>query len=109
MAKEPKQLHRYQKQSKRKQRQLRLWLQSQLLSAKNKAAQYHMAIFMFWQLLTTRLLQLQTTKETLSTASAGALGFRGSKKGTAYAAQVASEKAIQTAKQNHGFQKQMFL
>jgi small subunit ribosomal protein S11 len=42
---------------------------------------------------------------TLSTASAGALGFRGSKKGTAYAAQVASEKAIQTAKQNHGLSK----
>jgi small subunit ribosomal protein S11 len=34
----------------------------------------------------------------LSAASAGALGFRGSKKGTAYAAQVAAEKAIQTVK-----------
>jgi small subunit ribosomal protein S11 len=42
---------------------------------------------------------------TLTTASAGALGFRGSKKGTAYAAQVASEKAVQTAKQNHGLSK----
>jgi len=42
---------------------------------------------------------------TISTASAGASGFRGSKKGTAYAAQVASEKAIQTAKQNHGLSK----
>jgi small subunit ribosomal protein S11 len=42
---------------------------------------------------------------TLATASAGALGFRGSKKGTAYAAQVAAEKAIQTAKQNHGLSK----
>jgi small subunit ribosomal protein S11 len=42
---------------------------------------------------------------TLATASAGALGFRGSKKGTAYAAQVASEKAIQIAKQNHGLSK----
>jgi small subunit ribosomal protein S11 len=42
---------------------------------------------------------------TLATASAGALGFRGSKKGTAYAAQVAAEKAVQTAKQNHGLSK----
>lgn len=41
----------------------------------------------------------------LSTASAGASGFRGSKKGTAYAAQVAAEKAIGTAKQNFGLTK----
>ena len=34
----------------------------------------------------------------LSAASAGACGFRGSKKGTAYAAQVAAEKAAETAK-----------
>jgi small subunit ribosomal protein S11 len=39
----------------------------------------------------------------LATSSAGACGFRGSKKGTAYAAQVATEKAGQTAKQMHGF------
>lgn len=38
-------------------------------------------------------------------ASAGSSGFRGSKKGTAYAAQVAAEKAIGTAKQNFGFEK----
>jgi small subunit ribosomal protein S11 len=41
----------------------------------------------------------------LSTASAGASGFRGSKKGTAYAAQVASEKAITVAKQANGLSK----
>ncbi len=41
----------------------------------------------------------------LTTASAGGCGFRGSKKGTAYAAQVAGEKAIQAAKQLHGFSK----
>jgi len=35
---------------------------------------------------------------TLSTASAGSAGFRGSKKGTAYAAQVAAEKAVEMAK-----------
>jgi small subunit ribosomal protein S11 len=42
---------------------------------------------------------------TISTASAGGSGFRGSKKGTAYAAQVAAEKAIGTAKQNNGLTK----
>ncbi|HVS58857.1 MAG TPA: 30S ribosomal protein S11 [Candidatus Saccharimonadales bacterium] len=39
----------------------------------------------------------------LATSSAGACGFRGSKKGTAYAAQVAAERAGQTAKQQYGF------
>ena len=34
----------------------------------------------------------------LSQSSAGAVGFRGSKKGTAYAAQIAAEKAAETAK-----------
>lgn len=37
----------------------------------------------------------------IATSSAGGCGFRGSKKGTAYAAQVAGEKALTTAKQNH--------
>jgi len=41
----------------------------------------------------------------LTTASAGACGFRGSKKGTAYAAQVAAEKAGNAAKQQHGMTK----
>lgn len=41
----------------------------------------------------------------LTASSAGACGFRGSKKGTAYAAQVATEKAGQAAKQLHGFSK----
>ena len=41
----------------------------------------------------------------LATSSAGACGFRGSKKGTAYAAQVAAEKAGNTAKQQHGLSK----
>jgi small subunit ribosomal protein S11 len=41
----------------------------------------------------------------LATSSAGACGFRGSKKGTAYAAQVASERAGQVAKQQYGFSK----
>ena len=38
----------------------------------------------------------------LAASSAGATGFRGSKKGTAYAAQVAAEKAAETVKSLHG-------
>lgn len=41
----------------------------------------------------------------LTAASAGGCGFRGSKKGTAYAAQVAAEKAGHAAKQQYGFAK----
>lgn len=41
----------------------------------------------------------------LTTSSAGACGFRGSKKGTAYAAQIAAERAAQAAKQQYGFSK----
>lgn len=40
--------------------------------------------------------------EVVTTCSAGACGFRGSKKGTAYAGQIAAEKALSTATQNHG-------
>jgi len=38
----------------------------------------------------------------LTASSAGATGFRGSKKGTAYAAQVAAEKAAEAAKSQYG-------
>ena len=41
----------------------------------------------------------------LSQSSAGACGFRGSKKGTAYAAQIAAEKAGNIAKQQYGLNK----
>lgn len=41
----------------------------------------------------------------LTSSSAGATGFRGSKKGTAYAAQVAAEKALAEAKQTYGLSK----
>jgi small subunit ribosomal protein S11 len=41
----------------------------------------------------------------LTKSSAGACGFRGSKKGTAYAAQVAAEQAAQAAKQQYGMTK----
>jgi small subunit ribosomal protein S11 len=39
--------------------------------------------------------------EILAASSAGANGFRGSKKGTAYAAQVAAEKVAEIAKRDH--------
>lgn len=42
---------------------------------------------------------------TLTNSSAGACGFRGSKKGTAYAAQIAAEKAVAAAKQQYGLLK----
>jgi small subunit ribosomal protein S11 len=38
----------------------------------------------------------------LASSSAGACGFRGSKKGTAYAAQVAAEKAAEAVKAQYG-------
>lgn len=41
----------------------------------------------------------------IASSSAGECGFRGSKKGTAYAAQVAAEKAIESAKQQFGLSK----
>jgi small subunit ribosomal protein S11 len=41
----------------------------------------------------------------LTSSSSGACGFRGSKKGTAYAAQVAAERAGTAAKQQYGFSK----
>lgn len=41
----------------------------------------------------------------LASSSAGACGFRGSKKGTAYAAQIAAEKAGNVVKQQYGMTK----
>jgi small subunit ribosomal protein S11 len=46
-----------------------------------------------------------TSGNVLTKSSAGTCGFRGSKKGTAYAAQVAAEQAAQAAKQQFGFTK----
>lgn len=40
--------------------------------------------------------------EVLAASSAGANGFRGSKKGTAYAAQIAAEKVATIAKKDYG-------
>lgn len=46
-----------------------------------------------------------STGAVLTSCSSGACGFRGYKKGTAYAAQVAAEKAATAAKQQYGFTK----
>ena len=46
-----------------------------------------------------------TKGNVLTQSSAGACGFKGSKKGTAYAAQVASEKAAEAAKSQYGLTK----
>lgn len=43
-----------------------------------------------------------TSGNVLGASSAGACGFRGSKKGTAYAAQVAAERAGTSVKQQYG-------
>ena len=49
------------------------------------------------------ILSISDSKgEVLANSSAGANGFRGSKKGTAYAAQIAAEKALEIAKKDHG-------
>lgn len=45
------------------------------------------------------------TGAVLASSSAGACGFRGSKKGTAYAAQIAAEKAGNMVKQQFGMSK----
>lgn len=42
------------------------------------------------------------TGKVVASSSSGANGFRGSKKGTAYAAQIAAEKAAEKAKKDHG-------
>ncbi len=46
-----------------------------------------------------------TSGGVLAASSAGACGFRGSKKGTAYAAQVAADKAGQIVRQTYGMNK----
>lgn len=50
----------------------------------------------------TRITMSDDKGNALASASAGGCGFKGSKKGTAYAALVAAEKAGQAAKQQYG-------
>jgi len=69
------------------------------LVVKSSADQFLLVSCTSRQRLITRLLRSLTKKgNVIASSSAGACGFRGSKKGTAYAAQIAAEKAAEIAK-----------
>lgn len=70
---------------------------------KNKRSVPHGQVHILATFNNTIVSFTDLTGGVLSASSAGACGFRGSKKGTAYAAQVACEKAATIAKQSHGF------
>lgn len=69
---------------------------------KNKRTVSHGQIHVLASFNNTIITVTDDKGNSLASSSAGASGFRGSKKGTAYAAQVAAEKAITTAKQSYG-------
>ena len=70
---------------------------------RRNADQFLLVSCTFRQRLTTTIVTFTDKKgNVLASSSAGATGFRGSKKGTAYAAQVAAEKAAETVKGLHG-------
>lgn len=69
---------------------------------KNKRTVSHGHIHVLASFNNTIVTVTDEKGNSLASSSAGASGFRGSKKGTAYAAQVAAEKAITIAKQNYG-------
>jgi ribosomal protein S11 len=93
------------KQQVRPRKGTEIWQKQKLLnSRKNSADQSLLVSCIFKQHLTTQSLLSQTKRATyfVQHVSAGACGFRGSKKGTAYAAQVAAEKAAEAAKSGYG-------
>ncbi|MCA9348547.1 30S ribosomal protein S11 [Candidatus Saccharibacteria bacterium] len=65
----------------------------------------HAQIHVFASFNNTIVTLTDASGAVLAATSAGACGFRGSKKGTAYAAQVAAEKVASTAKQIFGVRK----
>ena len=69
---------------------------------KSKKSVPHAQVHVFASFNNTIITFTDPTGNVLASSSSGACGFRGSKKGTAYAAQVASEKAGQIAKQQFG-------
>lgn len=71
--------------------------------AKRSVAQGHVHIQATFN--NTMITVTDTKGNALSASSAGACGFRGSKKGTAYAAQVASEQALERAKNDYALAK----
>lgn len=72
---------------------------------KNRRAVLHCEVHIFATFNNTIITVTDAKGNKLTSSSAGACGFRGSKKGTAYAAQIASEKALTEAKNNHGIKK----
>lgn len=72
---------------------------------KNKRSVPHAQIHVYASFNNTIVTLTDTNGGVLAATSAGACGFRGSKKGTAYAAQVAAEKVATTAKQTFGVRK----
>lgn len=72
---------------------------------KNKRTVLHGEVHIYATFNNTIITVTDTKGNKLTSSSAGACGFRGSKKGTAYAAQIASEKTVAEAKQNHGLKK----
>ncbi len=69
---------------------------------KSKKNVPHAQVHVFASFNNTIITFTDPSGNVLASSSSGACGFRGSKKGTAYAAQVASEKAGQIAKQQFG-------
>ena len=72
---------------------------------KNKRSVAHGQIHINATFNNTFVTFTDQTGAVLASSSAGACGFRGSKKGTAYAAQIAAEKAGNIAKQQYGMSK----
>lgn len=72
---------------------------------KSKRSVPHGQVHIFASFNNTIITVTDTNGGALTNSSAGACGFRGSKKGTAYAAQVAAEKALTEAQQLHGMSK----
>lgn len=72
---------------------------------KSKKSVAHGQVHIFASFNNTIITVTDPKGGALTASSAGACGFRGSKKGTAYAAQVAAEKALGEAKQIHGMSK----
>lgn len=72
---------------------------------KNKRAVAHGHVHVLATFNNTIITVTDDKGNVLTSASAGSSGFRGSKKGTAYAAQVAAEKAIGMARQDFGLSK----
>lgn len=65
----------------------------------------HGQVHIFASFNNTIITFTDQTGGALIATSSGACGFRGSKKGTAYAAQIAMEKVANLAKQTHGVRK----